>query len=408
MTSTRILYDGWPLVYEAYGPAAMHLQALLAHLPAQVEPVVALPGPAPDWLLNTRIQVQPTPESDYGRLLWEQRSLPQIARQADAQVLHMTTPNAPLLGGVASVVSPGAFEETGAFSGLQSRAAWKRPQEMRSFAARLRLSLANGGLARARAIFWPEDVPEPELPIPVVRLPPVVHPAFTSSDHGPILPENPVRESNGHSRGERKTGLEFNEQARILAAFDLPETYVLYHGPTSPFWLLRLLESWQWANGPIGAEYPLVILGMPEGRRETLDEIRRQFDPDETVRALPAVPVEVLPAVYRGCSVYFHPAPLSPWGDPVRNALACGKPVVATESRLADAIVGPAAYLVPGEDTRALGAALLTVIVEEEVAGNLAESAWQRSVAWHGPAFGQALFEAYRRILSQGEPVSEI
>jgi glycosyltransferase involved in cell wall biosynthesis len=168
--------------------------------------------------------------------------------------------------------------------------------------------------------------------------------------------------------------------------------------------LQRLLECWQWASGPIGDQYPLVILGLPEQQREALHGLVRRLDLGETVRSLPDVPVELLSTVYRGCSVYFHPAPFSAWGDPVQNALACGIPVVAAESPLADAIVGPAAYLAPGEDTRSLGAALLTVIVEEEVAGDLAQSARQRSREWRGPAFGQALREAYRQILTSVKP----
>jgi glycosyltransferase involved in cell wall biosynthesis len=402
MTSIRVLYDGWPLVHDPYGPAAMHLQAILAHLPAQIEPFVALPGPAPAWLQNTPILLQPTGESYSGQLLWVQRRLSQFAQQAGAQILHITSPGAPLLGGLNCVVSPGGFEWVSPFPGPPAKAARARPQEKRPFAARLRLALGQGGLARARAIFWPEDLPDLNLPVPVVKLPPVVHPSFSQGLEEPVLPGIASPGSNGHPR----LGIEHtanpgpDQQARMLAAYDVPEMYVLYHGPTNSHDLQRLLECWQWASGPIGDQYPLVILGLPESQAGALEEMVRQFDLGETVRSLQDVPVETLSAVYRGCAVCFHPAPLSPWGGPVRNALACGKPVVAAESRMADAIVGPAAYLAPGEDARSLGAALLTVIVEEEVGMELAKNARQRSNAWSSPAFGQALHAAYTRILS--------
>ncbi len=80
----------------------------------------------------------------------------------------------------------------------------------------------------------------------------------------------------------------------------------------------------------------------------------------------PLIPPEI-PALYRRASALFHPAPVTPWGGPVRHALASGAPVVALETGLSSAMVGPAAYLVPGEDDRAMGAALITVIVEDEV-----------------------------------------
>lgn len=402
MRSTTVLYDGWPLVYEPYGPAAMHLQALLAHLPAHIEATVALPGPAPAWLDQFRIHIQNTPAGDSGQLQWEQRLLPRFAQQVGAQILHLTSPGAPLLGKVIRVISPGAYEGGYFFRGQSSLPDLGRRKEKASAAGRLRLSLGQGGLARARAVFWPDDAPDPELPVPVVKLPPVVHPSFTSM---PLQVEMPKRGPNGHPRleSERIANPEPEDQAQMHRAFDLPESYVLYHGPSSLYWLQRLLESWHWASSPVGDQYPLLILGMPDKQRDVLSDLVRRFDLGETVRALPDVSVETLPAIYRGCSAFFHPAPFSPWGDPVRNALACGKPVVAAESRLADAIVGPAAYLAPSDDPRALGAALLTVIVEEEVAGELAQNARQRSGAWRSAAFSHALDEVYRRILSRGE-----
>jgi len=36
----------------------------------------------------------------------------------------------------------------------------------------------------------------------------------------------------------------------------------------------------------------------------------------ETVRGLPILPLQALAALYRGCHAFFHPAPISPWGDP--------------------------------------------------------------------------------------------
>ena len=104
--------------------------------------------------------------------------------------------------------------------------------------------------------------------------------------------------------------------------------------------------------------------------------------------------------IYQGCSALFHPAPLSPWGGAVSWALACGKPVVAAESALTDALVGPAAYLAPLDDARALGAALITVLVEEEVAEKLSLAAQKQAAGWHSPAFGQELLAAYQEILS--------
>jgi glycosyltransferase involved in cell wall biosynthesis len=77
--------------------------------------------------------------------------------------------------------------------------------------------------------------------------------------------------------------------------------------------------------------------------------------------------------------------------------MACGKPLVASETALTDAIVGPAAYLAPPGDARSLGAALVTVIVEEQVAENLSAAASRRSANWRAAEFREQLEKIYSK-----------
>jgi hypothetical protein len=59
--------------------------------------------------------------------------------------------------------------------------------------------------------------------------------------------------------------------------------------------------------------------------------------------------------------------------------------------------VGPAAYLAPLDRPRELGAALLTVIVEEGLASQLAGEGLRRAAAWQVETFRQELAEIYRK-----------
>jgi glycosyltransferase involved in cell wall biosynthesis len=82
----------------------------------------------------------------------------------------------------------------------------------------------------------------------------------------------------------------------------------------------------------------------------------------------------------------------------VRHALASGTPVAALETTLSSAMVGPAAYLVPGEDDRAMGAALITLLVEDEVREQLLKAAAGRVQNWSRVEFDQALLGAYHKL----------
>jgi glycosyltransferase involved in cell wall biosynthesis len=52
-------------------------------------------------------------------------------------------------------------------------------------------------------------------------------------------------------------------------------------------------------------------------------------------------------------------------------------------------------------DTRALGAALVTVLVESEIAERLSQAGRERAASWSLRAFSQELLDAYNRLLKR-------
>ncbi len=375
----RVLYDGWPLVHKPLSPRALHLQAILAYLPEGINPVVALPGPPPPWMGDNRTYVNRTPDTPYGRLRWEQVSLPLIARQLGIKLLHLTTPMAPLMGGLSILFSPSEFGV-----GIDD---WfgvnQGTRESSGFPARLRRSLARGGMARIKKILWPTDLPGGDISGWLEGVTPIVPPEFKP----------------GVDKNSQKITAESKAVASQLQDFDLPETFILYHGPFDRTNLAQLMHSWKWAADAIGDNYPLLLIGLDRSAKQDISRLAEANNLRSNLRALPDVSPDTLPALYQSCSAVFHPAPVSPWCGPVRLAMACGKPLVASETALTDAIVGPAAYLAPPGDVRSLGAALVTVIVEEQVAENLSTAATQRSANWRVADFREQLRDIYNKAL---------
>jgi glycosyltransferase involved in cell wall biosynthesis len=248
--------------------------------------------------------------------------------------------------------------------------------------------LGEGGAARGRAWLWPADLSAdedragdwrvPGLP-PTARrlLPPAVHPAFYPADSQGTPPPD-----------------------HELARFDLPEAFVLVHSPAHATGINRVLDAWSWAADAIGVNYPLVWVGLKETAQEALANRLAEYGLTGTTYSLPPVSLPALAELYRRCSAVLHLGYVSPWGDPARLALACARPLAAYERPMLAALVGPAAYLAapgrtPAEEARALGAALLTIIVEEGLAEALAQAARARADAWNFEAFCNALRETY-------------
>lgn len=357
-TPLPVLYDGWALVHQPNSPQALHLLHLLYHLPPQVQAWVALPGQAPQWLPK---EVQPLvrvlPDTPGAALLWEQYLLPKMRRQVGAALLHLIAFHPPLLDAAHCLVSPAAYEQ---------------PVRRSSFSERLRQALSAGAMTGLGGVLWPQDLPEPSLKTALFRLPPLMAPP-SLADEAPSPP--------------------------LLAGF--PEAYILYHGSDDEVSLRRVLDAWSWAAASLGQDYPLLLVGMEEAGRAALPRMLAQSDLGDTVRIAPRLKPQALPWLYRRAAALFHPLPLPPWGDVVRLALACGLAVVAVEEPVTQATVGPAAYLSPLDDWRHLAAALITVIVEDEVAQYLIQAGRRRATAWSGAEFGLMLLEAYQAFVGQ-------
>ncbi len=358
----RVLYDGWDAAYTPNSPASLHLFDLLSQRSASVEPLVALPaaGGGAAWLPeDVQVEIFPLEDTETNRLRWEQRILPRLARAHGADLLHLMSPAPALLGAPPTVISPTSF--TG-----------EPPVPRLGATARLRMALARGAHGPHQLILWPDDLALPQTLGRVEPLPPLVPPDFNPS-------EAPLREH--------------------LQSLGLPASYVLYHGPKDALTLRWLLSAWSWVASALGDQIPLVLLGCSPQDVADLTPQLRGLRLGQSTYPLPPQRPEVIASLYRGSTAVFHPLGSVPWGGTLRYALACARPIVALETSMSDALVGPAAYLVKERDTRLLGAALLTVLVEDEVAASLQQAAQERIRSWAWRDFGAALEAAYRKVL---------
>lgn len=332
----RILYDGWPLAYAPLSPAATHLHELLAAAPATVERLLALPAAVASELPSGVHPLHLTPRN---RGDWEQRALQALAAEHGAAAIHTTAAAAALLGKLPTLVSPAEYATEAAGRG------------------RMAAAQAQGGLARAR-LLWPHDLPAPERE--VHNLPPFAAPS-------PGAPANPAQE------------------------------YLLYHGSGDAQVLAHLLNAWSWAAGSIGELYPLRIAGLDAKQQAWLEGQLAIRDLQDSVQLIhPSL--AALPDVIQQCTAFLHPEVPPAWGSPLRQALAAGKAVVALQEPRCAAMAGAAAYLVPAGDARRLGAAIITLVVEEGLRATLEQQAAQKSASWDAGAFEAALDAAYQTL----------
>lgn len=280
----------------------------------------------------------PPPKGPWGRLRLEQLDLPREAERSGAELLFVPSASAPVRSRV-SVLAAG----------------WPAAAPSAGVIERVRWSAGQAGMRTARAwLVFADEVPAKRGERSV---PPRVATSFR--------------------------GVPSGEDASIRSRLGLPEGYVLSLAPPSERTEFGL-AAWTWVDGSVGESIPWVIAGIPSGEGESLRAGAQQLDVAGSVRLFPLPSPQDLPAVYRGAQAYLHLGGRETMQS-LRWALATGIPVASVDSERAAAVLGEGAYLVPDEDSRALGAACLTLLVEPEVADSLRRKALQRAAAYHGP-----------------------
>ncbi|TMB98248.1 MAG: glycosyltransferase family 4 protein [Chloroflexi bacterium] len=185
-----------------------------------------------------------------------------------------------------------------------------------------------------------------------------------------------------------------DELASARERLHLPERFILFVGTIEPRKnLLTLLEAWAMLRD----RPDLVIVGGWGWNYEAIrDRISRLGD---RVHHLDALEPSQLPAVYNLAKVLAHPAWYEGFGLPPLEAMACGTPVVVSDSSSLPEVVGDAGLVVPAGDAEAWRKALEKVLGDHELAADLrrrgilraAEFSWSRSAAMTWEVIDDAL-----------------
>jgi glycosyltransferase involved in cell wall biosynthesis len=186
------------------------------------------------------------------------------------------------------------------------------------------------------------------------------------------------------------------ELGPVRERFQLPERFILFVGTIEPRKnLLTLLEAWAMMRD----RPDLVIVGGWGWNYEPIRErISRLGD---KVHHLDAIEPTDLPAIYNLARVLAHPAWYEGFGLPPLEAMACGTPVVVSDSSSLPEVVGDAGLVVAAGDADAWRQALEKVLGDQDLAADLrrrgilraAEFSWSRSAAMTWGVIDEAVHE---------------
>ncbi len=150
-----------------------------------------------------------------------------------------------------------------------------------------------------------------------------------------------------------------------------------------------------------GHDLDLVLAGGAGWGNGGVEALGGQLGIAGRVRWPGYVPDELVSPLLGGAACFVNPALYEGFGLPPLEAMACGAPVVASDTGAHPEVLGDAALLVPPTDVRAIADAVERVLVDPVLAATLRERGLRRAAAFTWRVAAERTAEVYERALAR-------
>jgi glycosyltransferase involved in cell wall biosynthesis len=189
---------------------------------------------------------------------------------------------------------------------------------------------------------------------------------------------------------------------RITERYGVSGPYILYAGSLGPHKNVpALFRAYEQARACGGVSARLVVVGDDRWAAETLSAIGR-LQVGSDVVLLGFVPADDLPYFYAGAMCFAFPSMYEGFGLPVLEAMACGTPVIVSNSGALPEVVGGAGVVIDPADVGAFAGAIRRLVSDADLRATLSARALERAGHFSWEQSAKALLAVLSGTAAQG------
>lgn len=191
-------------------------------------------------------------------------------------------------------------------------------------------------------------------------------------------------------------------QQKVRETYALPNTFMLFLGNTDPkknlkgvLKSLALLES---------ANVPFPVLVMPDIGEEVLLSMLSEIGAPQLLSKIHLtgyIPNEDLPAIYSQAVLFLYPSLRESFGLPILEAMACGCPVITSNTSSMPEVAGNAALLIDPRDPESIQQGIEQLLKNEGIRKKLIENGYERPPLFDYKKGAATTLAKYQDILHQ-------
>jgi glycosyltransferase involved in cell wall biosynthesis len=193
------------------------------------------------------------------------------------------------------------------------------------------------------------------------------------------------------------------DQDRVLSKYHLSRDYVLIVGTCEPRKNIEILvRAYLHLPDILKKKYPLVIVGGT-GWLHTSDTLDTMLSSGktETIHRLGYVDERDLPALYSAASVFVFPSLYEGFGLPVLEAMACGTPVISSNSSSLPEVGGNAALYFDPHNANQLKDTLEGLLNDESMCAQLSRKGIEHSRQFTWEKTARETLGVYERVYGE-------
>ena len=189
--------------------------------------------------------------------------------------------------------------------------------------------------------------------------------------------------------------------AQVRSRYALPAHYILALGTLEPRKNLpALLQAFAELRQrrDVDPELQLVLAGARGWKEGEIFHTFKRLGLEQAVVFPGFIAEHDLPDVYRGATCFAFPSLYEGFGFPVLEAMACGVPVLASNTSSSPEVAGDAALLIDPGDTTAMAEALYRLLSDEALRTELQRKGLTRSRLFTWDVTAQQMLDLYHAL----------
>ena len=195
-----------------------------------------------------------------------------------------------------------------------------------------------------------------------------------------------------------------NEEAlaRVRTRYNLPSEFILFVSTIEPRKNIpTLLRAFRRLRDNYKSQAVLAIAGNRGWLVEEVDAVIEELNLGEAVRCLGGVPNEELVYLYNAAKLFVLPSFYEGFGLPPLEAMACGTPVIVSNTSSLPEVVGDAGWLVNPEDVEGLTVAMYRILTDENLRHEMRSKGLKRAATFSWDRAARETIQVYQKVVER-------